>query len=134
MYNVEDMVDVDKGPIMENSREQGIFFVVFILIGSFFLMNFFVGVLFMKYAQGAKNETKGYTEENLVWIDIQKMIVEQTCPFDLMNKPDHIKHPQRYKYWRIVTSTPFDMFITGVIVLNIIQMGINFEDSSELFN
>jgi hypothetical protein len=56
-------------------------------------MNFFVGVLFMKYAQGAKNETKGYTEENLVWIDIQKMIVEQTCPFDLMNKPDHIKHP-----------------------------------------
>lgn len=93
MYNVEDMVDIDKGPIMENSREQGIFFVVFILIGSFFLMNFFVGVLFMKYAQGAKNETKGYTEENLVWIDIQKMIVEQTCPFDLMNKPDHIKHP-----------------------------------------
>lgn len=83
----------------------------------------------MKYSQAAKNETKGYTEENLVWIDIQKMIVEQKCEFDLMNKPDFLKHPNRYKYWRIVTSKPFDLFITGVIVLNIVQMGINFEDA-----
>lgn len=39
-------------------------------------MNFFTGVLFLKYSQAAKNETVGYTVENLVWIDIQKMIVE----------------------------------------------------------
>jgi hypothetical protein len=46
-----------------------------------------------------------------------------------MNKPDHNLHPMRYKYWRIVTSKPFDFFIMGVIVLNIVQMGINFENA-----
>lgn len=98
----------------------GFFFIIFILVGSFFLMNFFIGVLFLKYSQAAKNETKGYTEENLVWIDIQKMILEQRCPHDLMNKPDKVTHPKRFKYWRIVTSNPFDYFIMAVIVLNIV--------------
>lgn len=128
-----DAVGVDKGPEQEYSVINGFFFIVFILIGSFFLMNFFIGVLFMKYTQAAKNETKGYTEENLVWIDIQKMIIEQRCEFDLMNKPDHLKHPKRFKYWRIVTSKPFDLFIMGVIVLNIVQMGINFENAPAVY-
>lgn len=115
-----DIVGVDLGPSLEHSVLNGFFFVVFILVGSFFLMNFFVGVLFMKYSQAQKNEGKGYTEENLVWIDIQKMIVEQRCEFDLMNKPDHLLHPQRFKYWRIVTSKPFEIIILAVIVLNIV--------------
>lgn len=55
-----------------------------------------------------------------MWIDIQKMIIEQRCPHDLMNKPDKLLHPKRFKYWRIVTSQPFDLFIMAVIVLNII--------------
>ena len=43
---------------------------IFILIGSFFLLNFFIGVLFLKYTQAQKNEQKGYTQANLNWIDI----------------------------------------------------------------
>jgi hypothetical protein len=70
MVQSMDCTEVDKGPVVENSTYYGFFFVVFILIGSFFLLNFFIGVLFMKYSQAAKNETKGYTEENLVWLDI----------------------------------------------------------------
>jgi len=41
---------------MEASAFNGFFYIGFILIGSFFLMNFFIGVLFMKYQQAAKNE------------------------------------------------------------------------------
>lgn len=41
--------DVDLGPEKEANVMMGFFFVIFILVGSFFLMNFFVGVLFMKY-------------------------------------------------------------------------------------
>jgi hypothetical protein len=67
---------VDQGPQKENSVVNGFFFIVFILVGSFFLMNFFVGVLFMKYTQAAKNEQKGYSNEALCWVDIQKMIIE----------------------------------------------------------
>ena len=128
-----DATKIDEGPEQENSVINGFFFIIFILIGSFFLMNFFTGVLFMKYNNAAKNETVGYTEENLVWVDIQKMIVEQTCPHDLMNKPDRILHPKRYWYWSVVTSTPFEIIILSVIVLNIVQMGINFENAPVVY-
>lgn len=56
-----DTSDVDEGPILENSVYNGFFFVVFISIGSFFSMNFFIGVLFLKYNQAAARETIGYT-------------------------------------------------------------------------
>jgi hypothetical protein len=39
------------------------FFIGFMLIGNFFLMNFFTGVMFLKYAQAARREKKGFTKE-----------------------------------------------------------------------
>jgi hypothetical protein len=33
-----------------------VYFVAFILIGSFFLLNFFIGVLFLKFNQAQKEE------------------------------------------------------------------------------
>jgi hypothetical protein len=50
--------------------EQSVFYIVFILIGSFFFLNFFVGVLFMKYTQAMSAEVRGYQEAELDWIDI----------------------------------------------------------------
>jgi len=40
------------------------------LIGNFFLMNFFVGVLFLKYEQASRRERAGYTNDQLAWLDI----------------------------------------------------------------
>jgi hypothetical protein len=45
-----------------------------------------------------------------------------------MNKPDGTIHPKRLYYWKIVTSMPFDLGILAIIVLNIVQMGISFEN------
>ena len=49
MYHSLDVVGEDKGPLYENSKAQAAFYIVFILIGSFFFLNFFIGVLFLKY-------------------------------------------------------------------------------------
>ena len=49
MYQSLDVVGIDKGPYLENSVANAIFFILFILIGSFFFLNFFIGVLFLKY-------------------------------------------------------------------------------------
>ena len=49
MYAAMDATDIDRGPVRENTVYYGFFFVFFILIGCFFLLNLFVGVLFMKY-------------------------------------------------------------------------------------
>jgi hypothetical protein len=49
MYQSIDITKRDNGPKYENSPGQSGFFIVFILIGSFFFLNFFIGVLFLKY-------------------------------------------------------------------------------------
>lgn len=85
---VDTVDEVGLGPEKEASVIMGFFFIIFILIGSFFLMNFFVGVLFLKYTQASERENKGYTPENITWIAIQKMIVEQRCEHATMNKPN----------------------------------------------
>lgn len=56
-----DASDVDFGPMVEVTKINGMFFIVFMLIGNFFLMNFFTGVMFLKYAQAARREKKGFT-------------------------------------------------------------------------
>ena len=39
----------NQGPTLNNNPANAYFFVVFIFIGSYFLLNFFIGVLFLKY-------------------------------------------------------------------------------------
>jgi len=63
MYRAMDASAVDYGPVVESNKMNGGFFILFMLIGNFFLMNFFVGVLFLKYAQAARRERAGYTPD-----------------------------------------------------------------------
>jgi len=51
MIATVDAVGIDKGPEKEANALYAIFYMVFILVGSFFLLNFFIGVLFLKYTQ-----------------------------------------------------------------------------------
>lgn len=76
--------------------------------------------MFLKYNQAAARETIGYTQENLTWIAIQKMIIDQRCEHATMNKPNPHVHPRRYKAWKIVNSEAFEYTIMAVIILNII--------------
>lgn len=50
MYSAIDTTKIDNGPKYENSVGYMFFFVIFLMIGSFFFLNFFIGVLFLKYA------------------------------------------------------------------------------------
>ena len=56
MYQVLDITAIDKGPKLENNTIGMVYFVIFILIGSFFFLNFFIGVLFMKFNEAQRNE------------------------------------------------------------------------------
>ena len=42
-------------------------------------------------------------------------------------------YPVRYKYWRIVNSKSFEVFILSVIFLNIVVMGLNFENAPTMY-
>ena len=61
MHQAQDATDVDKGPIENNNPLYAYFFIAFMLIGSYFFLNFFIGVLFVKYKEAEKNENKGFS-------------------------------------------------------------------------
>jgi len=88
MLNSVDSTKADYGPNYENSPVYIWFYIIFILVGSFFLLNFFIGVLFMKYIEAQKEEQKGYTEDHLKWIAMQGMIATAKVAHDKLNMPD----------------------------------------------
>ena len=54
------------------------------------------------------------------------MIIKAECPHDISNMPD-LKHAFRRKIWKLVRSNPFDYFIMGTIMLNVVQMALGYE-------
>ena len=70
MYQAIDVTRKDNGPKYEASPAQSGFFIVFILIGSFFFLNFFIGVLFLEYEKAEKIEKKGFTKDMLYWKEL----------------------------------------------------------------
>ena len=61
---------IDKGPAFENQTSQAIFFILFILVGSFFFLNFIIGTLFLQYTHAKQQEEKAYCPKMLTWIEI----------------------------------------------------------------
>lgn len=49
MVQTIDSTDADVGPVKENGTYMYIYYILFIFIGSFFFLNFFIGVLFLKF-------------------------------------------------------------------------------------
>lgn len=70
MIQALDVTGEKLGPTKENTLISMVFFVVFIMVGSFFFLNFFIGVLFLKFNQAQKAEQKGFSSKDLGWMDI----------------------------------------------------------------
>jgi len=67
MYQTIDMTDYEKGPQREYNLIMYWYYIIFIFIGSFFFLNFFIGVLFLKFDQAQKEDNKGFTSKDLAW-------------------------------------------------------------------
>lgn len=123
-----DMTAMDRGPEFEATPIMMAYFVAFILIGSFFLLNFFIGVLFLKFNQAQKEEQKGLTQRDMSWMDIQKLILQAEPDYNSTNVPKNIV--RRY-FHDLVSSDRFDVAIMSCIILNMLQMGCFAEGMSE---
>lgn len=105
-----------------------VFFALFILIGSFFFLNFFIGVLFLKFNQAQKEEQKGFSSKDLGWMDIQRLILSASPDYETTNVP---KQKWRLQFHNLVSSTKFDLVIMSFIMLNMVQMAVMYETQSE---
>jgi hypothetical protein len=129
MLTVFDAAPDSTGPVYETNIIFGsIYFILFILIGSLFLMNLFVGVIFFQFQSEKEKEKKErfkYINDNqLKWIQMQDLIENASPQFDLTAPPEN---PARLGIFKIVTSNLFEGFIMLCIILNIVSMGMVYD-------
>lgn len=117
MIQTIDMTDVDLGPSKEYSVGNALFYIIFIFIGSFFFLNFFIGVLFLKFNEAQAREMKGFSNKDIGWKDIQKLILGSEPDYETTNVP---KKAFRKRFHDLVSSSTFEKFIMSCIVLNIL--------------
>ena len=76
MLMAVDATEVDQIPQTNNSPESSLFFILFIVIGSFFLISLFVGVVFDNFVQ-LRDEYSGMallTPEQKMWVSTQVQV------------------------------------------------------------
>mmetsp|Transcript_42184 Transcript_42184/g.48995 ORF Transcript_42184/g.48995 Transcript_42184/m.48995 type:complete len:164 (+) Transcript_42184:1-492(+) len=92
MWQAVDGQGENTGPKRGAVAYASYFFIIFIFIGAFFFLNFFVGVIFMNYeeAQKAEKESLFMTKKELEWVDIMKMIVKAKPDLETTNVPRNV--------------------------------------------
>lgn len=100
-----------------------VLFMLWIVLGSFILLNMTIGIVLDTFnSRQAENEGLTFlTEKQSEWVRAQKSIVA-TRPLKQQQPPTQ---QWRGVPFRIVTSSTFDMFIMGVIVLNTFFMAVD---------
>jgi hypothetical protein len=124
-----------KGPDQDNYRIITLYFILFIVIGSFFLLNLFVGVIFFHFNLAQKKEkARGsffLSDEQLGWIDIQKLIIKAKPDFASNRVP---RTGLRSKLYKLISHSYFETFIMVCIVLNVAQMAFSYDGASALYD
>ena len=103
-----------------------LFFVLWILFGSFIILNMVIGVVLDAYNR-IKSEGSGtafMTTGQAEWVATQRSIIAQR-PLKAANAP---AQEWRMGAFNLVTGTYFDLFIMGVIIANMICMCLDFYD------
>lgn len=132
MYSGVDAVDKDREPIANNQPVMVIFFAAFILIGGFFILNMFVGVIlenFQAHMKAEKEAAAALKEQQIAdgtWVEPVPEGTEEEEPY-------WEDYPEwRQKLTHHVRSAPFESFIAIVILLNVGSMAMeHYEMSSE---
>ncbi|XP_075759898.1 voltage-dependent T-type calcium channel subunit alpha-1G isoform X4 [Pelodiscus sinensis] len=119
MYDGLDAVGVDQQPVMNYNPWMLLYFISFLLIVAFFVLNMFVGVVvenFHKCRQHQEEEEAKRREEKRLR-RLEKKRRKAQC------KPYYSDYSRfRLLIHQMCTSHYLDLFITGVIGLNVITM------------
>ena len=120
-----DTSEEDRGPVYNNKPLVSIFYITYIIIIGFFMVNIFVGFVIVTFQNEGENEFKN--------CDLDKN-QRQCIEFALKAKPVHRYIPKdkcQYKVWWFVTSQPFEYFVFVLIMLNTVTMALPFTGMSE---
>eukprot|EP00756_Hemistasia_phaeocysticola_P019108 Hpha_TRINITY_DN15640_c10_g1::TRINITY_DN15640_c10_g1_i1::g.97884::m.97884 len=127
MYIEIDAKSTNEAPERDTNRFVGIFFIVFVVVGSFFILNLFVGFVIFNFEQVKKEaDTSLVTEGQQLWIETQRMMLNFT-PSVKMEKRDGRLAKKAHAF---ALSTQLEFFIGVCIMLNVAVMGLEFKGMS----
>ncbi|XP_030362414.1 voltage-dependent T-type calcium channel subunit alpha-1G isoform X14 [Strigops habroptila] len=126
MYDGLDAVGVDQQPVMNYNPWMLLYFISFLLIVAFFVLNMFVGVVvenFHKCRQHQEEEEAKRREEKRLRRLEKKRRSKEKQMAEAQCKPYYSDYSRfRLLIHQMCTSHYLDLFITGVIGLNVITM------------
>ncbi|CAJ0921987.1 unnamed protein product [Ranitomeya imitator] len=128
LYKAIDANGENVGPIYNYRVEISIFFIVYIIIIAFFMMNIFVGFVIITFrAQGEQEYKNCELDKN------QRQCVEYALKAQPLRR--YIpKHKYQYKVWYMVNSTGFEYIMFVLILLNTIALAMQHYEQSQPFN
>uniref|UniRef100_A0A8C8A7V6 Voltage-dependent L-type calcium channel subunit alpha n=1 Tax=Oryzias sinensis TaxID=183150 RepID=A0A8C8A7V6_9TELE len=128
LYKAIDSNRENMGPIYNYRIEISIFFIIYIIIIAFFMMNIFVGFVIVTFQEQGEKEYK-----NCELDKNQRQCVEYALKARPLRR--YIpKNPYQYKFWYVVNSTGFEYVMFVLIILNTLCLAIQHYGQSHLFN
>ncbi|XP_034027338.1 LOW QUALITY PROTEIN: voltage-dependent L-type calcium channel subunit alpha-1D-like [Thalassophryne amazonica] len=128
LYKAIDANGENSGPIYNYRVEISIFFIVYIIIIAFFMMNIFVGFVIITFREQGEQEYK-----NCELDKNQRKCVE----YALKAQPLKLyipKNPVQYKFWFIINSTGFEYVMFVLILLNTVTLAVQHYEQSKTFS
>uniref|UniRef100_A0A7N8XDX9 Voltage-dependent L-type calcium channel subunit alpha n=1 Tax=Mastacembelus armatus TaxID=205130 RepID=A0A7N8XDX9_9TELE len=128
LYKAIDSNKENMGPIYNYRIEISIFFIIYIIIIAFFMMNIFVGFVIVTFQEQGEKEYKNCeldkNQRQCVEYALKARPVRRYIP----------KNPYQYKFWYVVNSTGFEYVMFVLIILNTLCLAIQHHGQSHLFN
>ena len=123
MYNGVDARSPELTPQRDFNPAIAFFFVAFEVVGNFFILNLFIGIILDNFAQLSSESGDGgselMTKGQKMWVKSQQKLQKTSGP----EKADYYPEDSNRKLvYKLVESEHFEWFIMGIIVLNAIGM------------
>ncbi|KAF1537326.1 Voltage-dependent L-type calcium channel subunit alpha-1F, partial [Eudyptes schlegeli] len=128
LYKAIDANAEDQGPIYNYRVEISIFFIIYIIVIAFFMMNIFVGFVIITFRAQGENEYR-----NCELDKNQRQCVEYALKAQPLRR--YIpKNRSQYRIWAMVNSTAFEYIMFVLILLNTIALAVQHYEQSTPFN
>ncbi|KAK1805167.1 hypothetical protein P4O66_019527, partial [Electrophorus voltai] len=126
MYDGLDAVGVDQQPVRNHNPWMLLYFISFLLIVSFFVLNMFVGVVvenFHKCRQDQEEEEARQREEKRQRLLEKRRRSKENCGSEAQQRPYYADYsPVRLYIHTLCTNHYLDLFITCIICINVVTM------------
>ncbi|XP_072538443.1 voltage-dependent L-type calcium channel subunit alpha-1D [Salminus brasiliensis] len=128
LYKAVDANAENRGPIYNYRVEISIFFIIYIIIIAFFMMNIFVGFVIITFREQGEAEFKNCelnkNQRQCVYYALKAQPITIYIP----------KNPSQLKFWRIINSSQFEYIMFVLILLNTLTLAVQHYEQSKLFN